>query len=634
MKGKIAVLTADSRREQYMGKLAALVLALLFSFCVHAQEENGNRLTYLDGSNPYYPHRSFPKLITPQWVGEREVEAVIVLSIDDAVTPKPFETYLRPTMDRLKEIDGRAPISLMCNQLNVTQEVVIQKMLTEGLSFETHTFGHPCPLLGKEGFAAAKREYDICVDWISEIPRNQPVAFRMPCCDSTNTLSPRFFAEIFNGATERGNTLAIDSSIFNLVTSKDLEIPGDLLFDTEGKGINSKYFPHPAWVNYIEDYPYPYVIGRLCWEFPCGTPTDFQASIVWGNSHPMILHDWKKMVDITVRKQGVLTLLFHLGRGWSGREQIRDLVDYAHKKYGEKIKFLNFREALIRLNHYLLSDISLRRSDGGDHGVRLLDLNGDGSLDVVIGNPQKRQTRVWDPKQGIWSNGKFPLAFYDIDDSGRKMDAGVRFGILGEDQAVIMLVRNERTMGGWTFRDGRWTKEDTLLDGLEIEGEPVLTSFEGRDRGVRLRDLDRDGQTELLVGNEKQRAAFRWDPAKEKWVRLPFALPEPTAVVDEGGYDRGLRFVDLNGDRAEDVLYSNETEYSLHLFTSMEKGWDRKIKEGEDGPGREIPMIVRGRTNNGAWFFQHNLILQNEDTAFMRANVDRRSFRELLAPKK
>ena len=28
-----------------------------------------------DDFNPYYPHRTFPKLITPQWVGEDGVEA-------------------------------------------------------------------------------------------------------------------------------------------------------------------------------------------------------------------------------------------------------------------------------------------------------------------------------------------------------------------------------------------------------------------------------------------------------------------------------------------------------------------------------------------------------------------------------
>jgi len=44
----------------------------------------GNRLTYLDEyADPYYVGLQTPKLITPQWVGEDGVEAVVVLSIDD-----------------------------------------------------------------------------------------------------------------------------------------------------------------------------------------------------------------------------------------------------------------------------------------------------------------------------------------------------------------------------------------------------------------------------------------------------------------------------------------------------------------------------------------------------------------------
>src|SRR5262245_33760558 len=41
---------------------------------------DGNRLAYLDELNPWYPHRDFPRLTTPQWVGEDGVEAVVILS--------------------------------------------------------------------------------------------------------------------------------------------------------------------------------------------------------------------------------------------------------------------------------------------------------------------------------------------------------------------------------------------------------------------------------------------------------------------------------------------------------------------------------------------------------------------------
>ena len=51
-------------------------LSLLLVIASSSLAADGNRLAYLDEPlNPYYPHRNFPKLITPQWVGEEGVEA-------------------------------------------------------------------------------------------------------------------------------------------------------------------------------------------------------------------------------------------------------------------------------------------------------------------------------------------------------------------------------------------------------------------------------------------------------------------------------------------------------------------------------------------------------------------------------
>src|SRR3954453_19020691 len=87
--------------------------------------------------DPYYPHRDFPKLTTPQWVGEEGVEAVVVLAIDDMRDPAKYETFLRPILDRLKKIDGRAPVSIMTNQVDPKHEQ-LAAWLKEGLSIEIH----------------------------------------------------------------------------------------------------------------------------------------------------------------------------------------------------------------------------------------------------------------------------------------------------------------------------------------------------------------------------------------------------------------------------------------------------------------------------------------------------------------
>src|SRR5213083_1540372 len=161
---------------------------LLFTICVLALRADAanlhtaNRLTYLDSSDPFYVHRDFPKLTTPQWIGEPGVQAVVVLAIDDMRETKKYETVLRRTLERLKRIDGRAPVSIMTNT-NDVQNPQLQSWLKEGLSIEVHTMTHPCPCLAGGNFTSAANNYNDCIDLLSQIPGNAPVAFRMPCCD-------------------------------------------------------------------------------------------------------------------------------------------------------------------------------------------------------------------------------------------------------------------------------------------------------------------------------------------------------------------------------------------------------------------------------------------------------------------
>ena len=93
-----------------------------------------------------YHTLAFPKLTTPQWIGEPEVEAVVILSIDDLRDPKRYETFLRPILERLKQIDGRAPASILVNAVAPTN-AALAPWLQEGVSLEVHTLAHPCPCL-------------------------------------------------------------------------------------------------------------------------------------------------------------------------------------------------------------------------------------------------------------------------------------------------------------------------------------------------------------------------------------------------------------------------------------------------------------------------------------------------------
>jgi putative membrane-bound dehydrogenase-like protein len=385
-------------------RIAPCCLALLLATTAYAGDDN--RIAYLDGTDPYDVGRGFPKLTTPQWVGEDGVEAVVVLAIDDLSQNAPkYEAFLRPILERLKQIDGRAPVSIMTNRVD-TQAPEVRRWLAEGVNLDVHTLTHPCPLLQKGDFAEAQRSYHGCVDLLARIPGNHPVAFRMPCCDSRNTVSPRFYAEIFSAKSPEGHSLAIDSSVFQLFTPDDPELPRSLVIDADGRERFRKYLPFKSFVNTIENYPYPYIINHLCWEFPCVVPSDWEGQDLQKPNNPKTLADMKAALDCVVAKQGVFNLVFH-PHNWIANTQVVELIDHAVATHGKKVKFLNFREALQRINRNLLDGQSLR-GPAGDNGVRLIDLNEDGYLDVAIANGGRRAARTWDPKARAWKPTPFP----------------------------------------------------------------------------------------------------------------------------------------------------------------------------------------------------------------------------------
>ena len=112
------------------------------------------------------------------------------------------------------------------------------------------------------------------------------------------------------------------------------------------------------------------MIGKLCWEFPIVVPSDWSAQHV---QQPRQSADrWRPEASARCGggEAGVFALVFH-PYDWIGNDQIVELIDYAVKKHGKKLKFLNFREAQERLDKNLLAGQPLRTPKGDDNGVRL-----------------------------------------------------------------------------------------------------------------------------------------------------------------------------------------------------------------------------------------------------------------------
>jgi putative membrane-bound dehydrogenase-like protein len=628
------------------GILGSLLIVVLPGLA-WAQTKDGNRLAYLDEVNPYYPSRTFPKLITPQWVGEPGVEAVVILAIDDMRNPKQYEAFLRPILRRLGQIDGRAPLSIMTNSVD-PKDPQLQAWLKEGLSIECHTIDHPCPFF-KGGFDKAKKTYDDCVDLMNEIPNNKPVAFRMPCCDSLNTPSPRFYAEIFNKTTKKGNFLSIDTSVFNVFTANDPELPRELVLNADGTERFRKYLPvDRSFVNTIEDYPYPYVIGRLCWQFPCVVPSDWEAQHLQKPNNPQTVKDWKAVLDCTVIKKGVFCLVFH-PHGWIRNDQVVEFVEYAVQKYGKKVKFMTFKEALERLNKNMLADRGLRHINGGDNGVRLLDLNNDGYLDRVIESVdvnrkvQVSRTFVWHEREG-WvpaDSLNMPIAITSPAEEGDRLsiqiESGLRFGVVDAKGFPCAFARFSPyklhpISDGWTFNGRYWLMDFVVGKGLPLDKPPARepSGSTSVDPGFRLLDLDGDGTSEWILAYPKHQAIYAWSRPQKRWNKLPFVLPDGVSLVDRKGRGNGFSFLDLDGDGKLDIIFSNEKEYGIYLFNDMKTGWTRKVMAGKRSDPDALPMISRNGTNNGVWVHSGSLWWANEDTMLLKDHVDRRSINDLL----
>ncbi|HJT33963.1 MAG TPA: PVC-type heme-binding CxxCH protein, partial [Pirellulales bacterium] len=166
--------------------------------------------------------------------------------------------------------------------------------------------------------------------------------------------------------------------------------------------------------------------------------------------------------------------------------------------------------------------------------------------------------------------------------------------------------------------------------GLELDGQAIASAASYHDRGLRLRDLDGDGVSECLIAGVERRGVFRWDESEQSWRRLPFDLPDAVTIVDEQGRDAGLRFVDLDEDGYDDVVFSNESGYSIDLFESPQKGWSRHVVSGKRPDDQLVPPFATAGTNAGAWFASRHLWLQNEATDRLKDLVDRRESGELL----
>ena len=162
-----------------------------------------------------------------------------------------------------------------------------------------------------------------------------------------------------------------------------------------------------------------------------------------------------------------------------------------------------------------------------------------------------------------------------------------------------------------------------------------VTAAQAAAPGTLLHDFDRDGVKERLTSSRSTNEIDRWLPASNTWVKTDYALPADVWLVDDNGHDAGLRFVDLNGDGFDDILFSNPEHYAIHLWTKTvrpdlgwTRGWSQFIRAGpRTGATNEPPSVVGAevRVENG------ELLITRPAVDGKPGPVERRSLKELIA---
>ena len=496
-----------TRVPLYLSLIAVLVLVALFwrpgfesTPIVSVPDPDAYRDHF---TNPYWPSITSPKLTTPQWIGEEGVEAAAVLSIDDMRAIEPYQSFIEPILKRLEAIDGRAPLSIFTNQID-PNEPQLQRWLARGVSIEVHTIDHPCPLLQGSDFAKARDTVHRCIDLLEGIPNMRPVTYRMPCCDSMNSVSPRFYDDIMRPVTPDGNFLPSDSSVFQIFTQDDPDLPQEIFANGNEKRFE-RYVPAGKdFVNTITNYPYPYLIGKQHWQFPCTVPSDWEAQYLQGSNHPRTVEDLKAALDATVAKQGLFVLVFH-PHGWIENTQVTELIDHAQRKHGSKLKFLNMPEVQARIDQHMLAGRPIRKPDGDPSGTRVLDLDSDGYMDVLYQEDDGTTARMWEPTTRTWQLRQEvtvvdepPLLDLDGDGESDEPDNGpLRFWDLDQDGDLDAVYSDAKRFAIYRKDDEKWEK---VRAGNRVEASvnapPPFLRSDGSNNGVWM------GRSGFIVQNE------------------------------------------------------------------------------------------------------------------------------------
>ncbi|WP_333884448.1 FG-GAP-like repeat-containing protein [Sphingobium yanoikuyae] len=228
----------------------------------------------------------------------------------------------------------------------------------------------------------------------------------------------------------------------------------------------------------------------------------------------------------------------------------------------------------------------------GAAAIRSVDLNGDKCLDLVVASKALNLRAAYLASATKWTPDETLAPKFDLDDAKGVASDAVVADFNGDGKAE--LVASKPIEGGTAFRFAYGFD----ATGWHDLGAAFTVRADLSDDRAYVGDLDGDGIADIAVPEGNRNGFGQVYRGSSTALAETPALSPRISLARRDQQDRGIRFVDLNGDGLTDVLFSREGEAvaggppTSGAFINTAAGWI-------PAPGLVPPQPLAGDTITG-----------------------------------